>query len=148
MLAGLVSLRVSGFLDSSAAHLLSHARAQCYGVSCGAFAGGASVAGTGTSEFLKEASGRGTIHGAVVESEREPDPPAWNDGVLAYGWLASQAADAEDGGLRRVDDGSETIHADVPQSGHGEGSVGDIVQFEDAIARLGGEFSETRRELF
>lgn len=98
---------------------------------------------------MQEAGGGCAVDDAVIEGEAERDLVAGDNLVVHDCRLAADAADAEDGGLRQVDDGGEGVDAKGPKVGDGENATLQVVHFEflsssvlDQLTRASGKLQE------
>ena len=87
----------------------------------------------------------------MIEAEREALDGADRDGVVAvlvgedFGFLV-EAADAEDGALRLVDDRRAELLAEDAGVGEGEGAAGDLVGSELLVAGAVGDVDDGARD--
>ena len=69
----------------------------------------------------------GTVHHAMIAGEGERHPLADGKGVTFHHGLFHGCADGEDGGIGRIDDRAEAVHAHHPEVGHAEGAAGELL---------------------
>ena len=76
---------------------------------------------------LQEACGRPAVHQAMVEGQAQPDHLPRLHMIASPDRLRLDAAHAEDGALRQVDDRRERVDAEHAQVGQREGAAGQLV---------------------
>ena len=102
-------------------------------------------------EVGHEFAGVGAVDDAVIEAQREALDGADRDGVVAvlvgedFGFLV-EAADAEDRGLRLVDDRRAELLAEDAGVGKREGAAGDLVRSELLVAGAVGQVDDGARD--
>src|SRR5436190_21324887 len=90
---------------------------------------------------LREVGGAdGAVDDTVIAAEADPHALASNDGALvAHDGDVANAANAEDSGLRRIDDGGELVHAIGAEIADGNRAARELVGAEFLVLRAGGE---------
>ena len=83
----------------------------------------------------------------MVAGHRDSHQLPHDDLALAHDGARRHRADGEDGGLRRVDDGGEFVHAEHAEVAHGEGRAGVLFGLELAAARSLGQLAHLARDL-
>src|ERR1043166_2523036 len=81
-------------------------------------------------DLLQVARRRGAVERAMVERQVQIHRLALHDLSVEAHQPGKDAANAEDGHLRRIDDGGEEVDAELAEGGDGEGAALQVVETE------------------